>query len=116
MGKGGPATGGRGERDERVVDEPFGMGRNVTRWIVRGLDECWEPDSDGGRSWTWSHARQGCYEFERDLILNEVEYLDHLKAFEKRSKKVCGAEICVSVVCFVMTHIVLRIFDAVRLA
>ena len=48
MGKEGPATGGKGERDEWVDDEPIRMERNVTHWMVRRLDEGWEPESDSG--------------------------------------------------------------------
>ena len=50
--------------------------------------------------WCNTPYSDSTYEFERDLILNDVDYLEHLKAFEKRSKKVCGAEICAYLLCF----------------
>ena len=50
MGKGGHATGGRGDRDEQVDDEPIRMGWNMTCWSVQRLEACWEPESDSGKA------------------------------------------------------------------
>jgi hypothetical protein len=43
--------------------------------------------------WCNTPYSDSTYEFERDLIINEVDYREHLEAFEKRSRKVCVAEI-----------------------
>jgi len=37
--------------------------------------------------WVNKPYSEGCYEFERDLILSEVEYLDELADFQRRSAK-----------------------------
>lgn len=52
------------------------------------------PDFDAGTGrqflvkWKNTPYSDATFEFERDLILNEVEYLDDLKALEDRSRKV----------------------------
>ena len=51
------------------------------------------PDFESGTGrqfyikWVNKPYSESCFEFERDLILNEVEYEDHLALFEKRMVK-----------------------------
>jgi SNF2 family DNA or RNA helicase len=37
--------------------------------------------------WVNKSYSESCFEFERDLILNDVDYLDHLASYELRMKK-----------------------------
>lgn len=82
------------------VDPPEGMDpktRCEDDEIVDTFGICLDrtsPDFESGTGrqflvkWKNTPYSEGTFEFERDLILNEVDYLDDLKKLEKRSKKV----------------------------
>ena len=52
-----------------------------------------DPDYESGTGrqflikWKTSPYSEATYEFERDLILNDVEYLEHIESFVRRKKK-----------------------------